>query len=50
VRIETLIRAGQPEAARQRGRDFLVRFPQSPLGKRLRSLVERLPSSAKESP
>ncbi len=50
VRIETLIRAGQLEPARRRARDFLVRFPQSPLAKRLRSLVDRLPPAAKESP
>ena len=50
VRIETLIRAGEIEAARRRAGDFLVRFPQSPLAKRLRSLVDRLPPSAKESP
>ncbi len=58
VRIETLIRAGDAEAARRRARDFLVRFPQSPLAKRLRSLVDRIPApapvpasdSVKESP
>jgi hypothetical protein len=50
VRIETLIRAGDAGAARRRARDFLARFPQSPLARRLRSLVDRLPPSAKESP
>jgi hypothetical protein len=54
VRIETLIHAGDTATARRRAGDFLLRFPQSPLAKRLRSLVERLPASApvsvKESP
>lgn len=50
VRIETLVRRGDTAAARERARGFLIRFPQSPLAKRLRSLVDRLPTAAKESP
>jgi len=52
LRIEALAAAGDAAQARRRARDFLSRFPQSPLAKRLRSLVDRLPapSPAKESP
>jgi hypothetical protein len=42
LRIEALIHAGDAAQARARARDFLVRFPQSPLSKRLRSLLDRL--------
>jgi outer membrane biosynthesis protein TonB len=50
VRIEALVHAGQADAARERARAFLARFPQSPLAKRLRSLALRLPTPAKETP
>lgn len=49
VRIETLIVSGDAATARVRSRAFLTKFPQSPHAKRLRSLVDRLPS-AQESP
>lgn len=49
VRIETLIQRGEAATARDHARAFLTRFPQSPLGRRVRSLIDRLPKSAMES-
>ncbi|HEU0033444.1 MAG TPA: hypothetical protein VFQ53_22585 [Kofleriaceae bacterium] len=46
VRIETLIHNRQSAAARERAASFLSRFPQSPLARRVRSLLDRL----KETP
>lgn len=43
LRIELAIHRGDAASARDRAHAFNVRFPQSPLAKRLRSLVDRLP-------
>ncbi|HSJ99633.1 MAG TPA: hypothetical protein VK932_00275, partial [Kofleriaceae bacterium] len=50
VRIETLARAGQTDAARRRAHAFLARSPQSPLRKRLRSLLDRIAPPAPPAP
>jgi len=39
VRIDALLRSGQRDAARRVGRQFLQRFPRSPLVQRVRSLL-----------
>jgi hypothetical protein len=44
VMIETLIAMREAVRARALGAAFLVRFPRSPLAKRVHSLLERLPN------
>jgi hypothetical protein len=50
VRIEAAIQRGDHADARARGRTFLATFPQSPLARRVRSLIDRLPVPAQEAP